>query len=89
MVTSNKIKGKLLTLKRLKNMATENGWSGYSVAPVTIIVSQSIDGQTLTANITGNTTGGTYANNKITWDNLTAMNFSGYAYDSTRTDNFE
>jgi len=27
MVTSNKIKGKLLTLKRLKNMATENGWS--------------------------------------------------------------
>ena len=63
--------------------------SGYSVAPVTIIVSQSIDGQTLTANITGNTTGGTYADNKITWDNLTAMNFSGYAYDSTRTDNFE
>lgn len=127
MVTSNKIKGKLLTLKRLKNMATENGWSltttpsvfetkllkasevkqvtpyytgatdssglyiksFYSVAPVTIIVSQSIDGQTLTANITGNTTGGTYADNKITWDNLTAMNFSGYAYYSTRTDNFE
>lgn len=72
MVTSNKIKGKLLTLKRLKNMATENGWSLKTTPSVfeTKLLKVS-EVKQVTPYYTG------------------ANNSSGYAYDSTRTDNFE